>query len=231
MGARAAISVGPPSTASLSLRFRSMRRSVCAACSTNGEGLRNAAPAAWRRRSAWCCLGSAWGGYRGDAAVTPVDLDMPATVARAGRPGRLRHRENLLWGAALLHRLSGLGLALFLPVHFLTLALALDGELRLDGVLAWSEASTVKLGEGVWCFCSRSMRLAGCGCWRSKTFPGMAAKNGSPPPRLFCRHPRDRVRHDTVLLGFRLNCLTASMPRRRRDRRLKNSFWRVCPSG
>lgn len=71
---------------------------------------------------------------------------MPAAVARARRPGRLRHRENLLWGAALLHRLSGLGLALFLPVHFLTLALA------LDGVLAWSETSAVKFGEGVLVF-------------------------------------------------------------------------------
>jgi fumarate reductase subunit D len=85
--------------------------------------------------------------------VTPPDLDMPAASRRAGRFGRrLGHRENLLWGAALLHRLSGLGLAAFLPVHFLTLALVLDGGSGLDGVLRWSEVPVVKLGEGALVF-------------------------------------------------------------------------------
>ena len=62
------------------------------------------------------------------------------------------HRTNLLWLAALLHRLSGLGLAIFLPVHFLTLGLALDGEARLDGFLRWSDAPAVKIGEAVLMF-------------------------------------------------------------------------------
>ncbi len=59
---------------------------------------------------------------------------------------RLKAR-NALWFAALLHRLSGLGLALFLPLHFLVLALALDGAARLDGFLAWSDAPLVKTAE------------------------------------------------------------------------------------
>jgi fumarate reductase subunit D len=61
-------------------------------------------------------------------------------------------RKNLLWLAALLHRLSGLGLAIFLPLHFLTLGLALDGEARLEGFLRWTDAPMVKLGEGALIF-------------------------------------------------------------------------------
>ena len=38
-------------------------------------------------------------------------------------------------------------LALFLPVHFQVLALALDGEAMLDGALKWSEQPLVKLTE------------------------------------------------------------------------------------
>jgi fumarate reductase subunit D len=37
----------------------------------------------------------------------------------------LQRRASVLWLAALVHRLSGLALALFLPLHFLTLGLAL----------------------------------------------------------------------------------------------------------
>ena len=57
------------------------------------------------------------------------------------------HRRQPLYLAFLLHRLSGLGLALFLPFHFYVLALALDGEAALDGFLHWSEAPLVKFAE------------------------------------------------------------------------------------
>ena len=60
---------------------------------------------------------------------------------------RLAHRNSVLWVAALVHRLSGLALAMFLPLHFLTLGLAIDGEARLDGFLRWSEQPLVKLAE------------------------------------------------------------------------------------
>lgn len=46
-----------------------------------------------------------------------------------------------------MHRLSGLGLALFLPLHFLVLGSALNGEAALDGVLAWTEGGLVKVAE------------------------------------------------------------------------------------
>ncbi|MGF1445980.1 MAG: succinate dehydrogenase [Pikeienuella sp.] len=49
--------------------------------------------------------------------------------------------------AALLHRLSGIGLALFLPVHFLALGLALEGATALDGMLVWTEHWSVKVAE------------------------------------------------------------------------------------
>lgn len=57
------------------------------------------------------------------------------------------YRTHPLWFAFLLHRLSGLGLALFLPVHFWVLSLALTAPERLDAVLHWTDAPLVKLAE------------------------------------------------------------------------------------
>jgi len=62
------------------------------------------------------------------------------------------HRRDPLWIAALVHRLSGLALACFLPLHFLTLGLALDAEARLDGFLRWTQQPSVKLAEAVLVF-------------------------------------------------------------------------------
>jgi fumarate reductase subunit D len=61
--------------------------------------------------------------------------------------GWLAHRISVLWVAALVHRLSGLALAVFLPLHFLTLGLAIEGEARLESFLRWSDAPLVKLAE------------------------------------------------------------------------------------
>ncbi len=49
--------------------------------------------------------------------------------------------------AALLHRLSGIALAIFLPLHFLALGLAIDGEAKLEGFLRWSDQPLVKAAE------------------------------------------------------------------------------------
>ena len=57
------------------------------------------------------------------------------------------HRSHPLWLAFLVHRLSGLALAIFLPFHFLVLGLALKGEASLDGFLRWTEQPLVKLSE------------------------------------------------------------------------------------
>jgi fumarate reductase subunit D len=58
------------------------------------------------------------------------------------------HRGSALWIAAMVHRISGLGLAIFLPLHFLALGLAIEGDARLDDFLRWSEQPLVKLAEG-----------------------------------------------------------------------------------
>lgn len=57
------------------------------------------------------------------------------------------HRNHPGWWAALAHRLSGLALALFLPLHFLVLGSALDGAEPLDRFLDLTAAPLVKLAE------------------------------------------------------------------------------------
>ncbi len=64
---------------------------------------------------------------------------------RALAPSRL----SVSYMAFILHRLSGLALALFLPLHFLLLGLAIDGDARLDQALAWTDRPLVKFAEGV----------------------------------------------------------------------------------
>jgi fumarate reductase subunit D len=66
--------------------------------------------------------------------------------------GRVGHRASVLWVAALVHRLSGLALAIFLPLHFLALGLAIEGQARLESFLRWSDAPLVKLAEGALVF-------------------------------------------------------------------------------
>ena len=61
-------------------------------------------------------------------------------------------RRNALWMAAMVHRISGLALACFLPFHFLTLGLAIDGAAKLDGTLRWMDAPLFKIGETVLVF-------------------------------------------------------------------------------
>lgn len=56
-------------------------------------------------------------------------------------------RTHPLWLAYLLHRVSGLALALFLPLHFWILAMAVSDPDRLDGFLLLSESVVVKLAE------------------------------------------------------------------------------------
>lgn len=57
------------------------------------------------------------------------------------------HRHQPLWLAYILHRLSGIALAVFLPVHFYVLALSLGDSKALDKVLIWAEQPMVKLME------------------------------------------------------------------------------------
>ncbi len=56
-------------------------------------------------------------------------------------------RAHPLWLAFMLHRISGVGLALFLPLHFWVLAMAMTDPARLDGFLHLTDAGIVKLAE------------------------------------------------------------------------------------
>ena len=51
------------------------------------------------------------------------------------------------FAAALLHRLSGIALAIFLPLHFFALATALDGAAVLDSFLAVTRTPLVRACE------------------------------------------------------------------------------------
>jgi succinate dehydrogenase subunit D len=59
----------------------------------------------------------------------------------------LKHRGSALWLAAMVHRISGLALAIFLPLHFLALGLAIEGESRFENFLRWTDQPLVKFAE------------------------------------------------------------------------------------
>ena len=58
-------------------------------------------------------------------------------------------RDHPAWWAFLVHRISGIALALFLPAHFWVMGLALRGEAALDGFLRWSEQPLVIAAEWI----------------------------------------------------------------------------------
>lgn len=68
--------------------------------------------------------------------------------ALAARPP-LREASHLKPGflAALLHRLSGVALAVFLPLHFIALGTAMSGASALDSFLAITHNPVVKIAE------------------------------------------------------------------------------------
>jgi fumarate reductase subunit D len=57
------------------------------------------------------------------------------------------HRTHPLWFAFILHRLSGAALALFLPVHFYMLSMAITDPKALDGFLQFTDLLIVKCAE------------------------------------------------------------------------------------
>ncbi len=66
-----------------------------------------------------------------------------------GSRSQWRSRKHPYYWAFVVHRVSGLLLALFLPLHFWMLSLAIQGEAAFDGFLKWSEQPLVKLAESV----------------------------------------------------------------------------------
>lgn len=61
----------------------------------------------------------------------------------------LRPRSHPTYLAFVVHRVSGLLLALFLPLHFWALGTAISGEARLDGFLRWTENPLAKAAETI----------------------------------------------------------------------------------
>ena len=56
-------------------------------------------------------------------------------------------KNHPLWLSHILHRISGIGLSLFLPFHFLILALAMTDPNQLDEFLQLTESPAVKFAE------------------------------------------------------------------------------------
>jgi fumarate reductase subunit D len=60
---------------------------------------------------------------------------------------RRQDRHHAGYAAFVIHRLSGVLLALFLPLHFLALGLALEGARALDEFLVFAQLPWVKTSE------------------------------------------------------------------------------------
>jgi fumarate reductase subunit D len=58
-----------------------------------------------------------------------------------------RARSHPAYWAFLMHRLSGLALAVFLPIHFWALGQALQGDAALEGFLRFTDRDLFKFGE------------------------------------------------------------------------------------
>ena len=58
-------------------------------------------------------------------------------------------RNHPAYWAFLVHRISGIALALFLPLHFFVLGRAIEGDAALDGFLRWSHQPLVIAAEWV----------------------------------------------------------------------------------
>jgi fumarate reductase subunit D len=63
------------------------------------------------------------------------------------RTNDFRARNHPAYWAFVVHRISGLALALFLPLHFWALGQAIQGEAALDGFLRFADRGLFKFAE------------------------------------------------------------------------------------
>jgi fumarate reductase subunit D len=70
-----------------------------------------------------------------------------ARSTREVRRNDFRARGHAGFAAFVVHRVSGIVLALFLPVHFFALSQALSDPRALDGFLEWTRRPAVKFAE------------------------------------------------------------------------------------
>lgn len=59
------------------------------------------------------------------------------------------HRNHPTYWAFVLHRISGLALVIFLPIHLYVLSMAVGDGGRLDAFLDWTQQPLVKMAEVV----------------------------------------------------------------------------------
>jgi fumarate reductase subunit D len=76
-------------------------------------------------------------------------MTMDAVRARGGgmRRNDARARGHPAFWAFVVHRVSGIALAMFVPVHFFALSQALTHPAALDDFLRWTREPTVKAAE------------------------------------------------------------------------------------
>jgi len=96
-----------------------------------------------------------------------------------------RNRGDAAYWAFLVHRISGLLLSLFLPLHFLVLAQALRGEAALGALLRWSQTPPVEASEVALVFLLAAHLAGGLrllfiewGGWRAEAQPALLALSG-----------------------------------------------------
>jgi fumarate reductase subunit D len=101
------------------------------------------------------------------------------------RSGGWRNRGHPAYWAFVVHRVSGVLLALFLPLHFLALGRALAGAAALDGLLDWTRQPLVEASEVVLVFLlaahfAGGLRLLGVEFigWRREAQPALLAAAG-----------------------------------------------------
>ena len=88
-----------------------------------------------------------------------------------------RARNHPAYWAFVVHRVSGVLLTLFLPLHFWALSQALAGEARFDTFLRWTEQPLVKAGEGA---PGQALRFAGLDIGALDAALEQLARNGDP---------------------------------------------------
>ncbi|HXT03925.1 MAG TPA: succinate dehydrogenase, cytochrome b556 subunit [Casimicrobiaceae bacterium] len=71
----------------------------------------------------------------------------PSSISSAILRNDARARAHPAFWAFVVHRVSGIVLALFLPLHFFTLSQALTRPAALDRFLEWTRQPAVKLVE------------------------------------------------------------------------------------
>src|SRR5262252_3151123 len=119
--------------------------------------------------------GQRWQARPPDVGLWP-DLGGAGPQSHGGGPSAMKshttaHRKSGLWIAAMVHRLSGLALACFLPLHFLALGLAINGEAPLDRFLEWTANPLVKLAETILVFLLTVHLLGGVRVLLIETLP------------------------------------------------------------